>query len=145
MWQPPTNKFWFAKSEFLELVCPTVPTPELSIIPCVLSDLGQVMCDVDHVSATMSHPTIWQSMPRSNTKWHRVTVLCRCFRETLCCQLGLGDWLASQSPNQVDSTEVANSRWQAAKIWLMHGPVPRAVLAFHAKQYGFCMVLCKNC
>ena len=58
MWQPPTNKFWFAKSEFLELVCPTVPTPELSIIPCVVSDLGQVMCDVDHVSATMSHPTI---------------------------------------------------------------------------------------
>ena len=145
MWQPPTNKIWFAKSEFLELVCPTVPTPELSIIPCVLSDLGQVMCDVDHVYATMSHPPIWQSMPRSNRNWHRITVLCRCFRETLCCQLGLGDWLASQSPNQVDSTEVANSRWQAAKIWLIHGQVPRAVLAFHAKQYGFWMVLCKNC
>ena len=124
----PTNKIWFAKSAFLELVCPTVPTPELSIIPCVLSDLGQVMCDVDHVYATMSHPPIWQSMPRSNRNWHRITVLCRCFRETLCCQLGLGDWLASQSPNQVDSTHGANKNCQpTTKVnyfgnFLGHGP-----------------------
>ena len=49
MWQPPINKFWFAKSEFLELVCPTAPTPELSIMPCVLSVLSNfcvmlIMC-----------------------------------------------------------------------------------------------------
>ena len=36
MLQPPSNKFRFAKSEFLEPVCPTVPTPDLSIIHCVL-------------------------------------------------------------------------------------------------------------
>ena len=42
MLQPPSNKFRFAKSEFLELVCPTVPTPDLSIIQCVLSDLSKL-------------------------------------------------------------------------------------------------------
>ena len=142
---PHENKLWPAKSESLELVCPAAPTPDLSIIPCVLSGLGKFCVVLIMCLQPLPQPPRWQSMPRSDTKWHRITVFCRCFRETLCCQLGLGDWLASQSPNQVDSTEVANSRWQAAKIWLIHGQVPRAALAFHAKQYGFCMVLCKNC
>ena len=42
MLQPPSNKFWFAKSEFLELVCPTVPTPDLSIKQGVLSDVSKL-------------------------------------------------------------------------------------------------------
>ena len=142
---PHENIVWLAKSVFLELVCPAAPTPDLSIIPGVLSGLGKFCVVLVMCLQPLPQPPRWQSMPRSDTKWHRITVFCRCFRETLCCQLGLGDWLASQSPNQVDSTEVANSRWQAAKIWLIHGQVPRAVLAFHAKQYGFCMALCKNC
>ena len=54
----PPNTFWFAKSEFLELVCSTAPTPELSIIPGVWVSFEQVLCDAGHVSATMSHPPI---------------------------------------------------------------------------------------
>ena len=145
MWQPPTNTNWFAQSEFLELVCPTVPTPELSIIPCVLSDLGQVMCDVDHVYATMPHPPIWQIMPRSNRSWHRITVLCRCFRETLCCQLGLGDWLASQSPNQVDSNHGVNNNCQPNHTVHHVWPFSRVWPTNICKVIGLCRVLCTRC
>ena len=51
MVQPPLNILWLAKSEFLKLVCPTAPTPDLSIILGVLSGFGQVMCGADQVSA----------------------------------------------------------------------------------------------
>ena len=95
---PHENNFWIAKSESLELVCPTAPTPDLSIIPCVLSGLGKFCVVLIMCLQPLPQPPRWQSMPRSDTKWHRITVFCMCFRETLCCQLGLGDWLASQSP-----------------------------------------------
>ena len=39
---PHENNFWIAKSESLELVCPAAPTPDLSIILCVLSDLSKL-------------------------------------------------------------------------------------------------------
>ena len=125
---PHENNFWIAKSESLELVCPAAPTPDLSIIPCVLSGLGKFCVVLIMCLQPLPQPPRWQSMPRSDTKWHRITVFCRCFRETLCCQLGLGDWLASQSPNQVDSTHGANKNCQpTTKVhyfdnFLGHGP-----------------------
>ena len=71
MLQPPSNKFWFAKSEFLELVCPTVPTPDLSIIQCVLSDLSKlcVMLSMCLQQCPM-HPDdrAWQEVAQSDTE-----------------------------------------------------------------------------
>ena len=104
---PHENNFWIAKSESLELVCPAAPTPDLSIIPCVLSGLGKFCVVLIMCLQPLPQPPRWQSMPRSDTKWHRITVFCRCFRETLCCQLGLGDWLASQSQIKLTATMVS--------------------------------------
>ena len=44
---------WLAKSDFFELICPTTPTPDVSIIHCVLSGFVQLMCGADHVYATI--------------------------------------------------------------------------------------------
>ena len=44
---------WLGKSDVLELVCPTTPTPDLSIMHCVFVRFGQFMCGADHVSATI--------------------------------------------------------------------------------------------
>ena len=145
MWQQPSNIFWCGNSVFCDLSIWTPKTTVLCINPCDLLSFEKAMLSCWPDSEAMPQAARWQSMPAGETVWHIFAVFHMVFKESDCCQLGLGDWLASQSPNQVDSTEVANSRWQAAKIWLIHGQVPRAALAFHAKQYGFCMVLCKNC
>ena len=40
MVQPQSN-MWLAKSDVLDLVCPTTPTPDLSIIQCDVGAVGQ--------------------------------------------------------------------------------------------------------
>ena len=145
MWQQPSKIFWCGNSVFCDLSIWTPKTTVLCINPCDLLSFEKAMLSCWPDSEAMPQAARWQSMPAGETVWHIFAVFHMVFKESDCCQLGLGDWLASQSPNQVDSREVANSRWQAAKIWLIHGQVPRAALAFHAKQYGFWMVLCKNC
>ena len=142
---PHENNFWIAKSESLELVCPAAPTPDLSIIPCVLSGLGKFCVVLIMCLQPLPQPPRWQSMPRSDTKWHRITVLCRCFRETLCCQLGLGDWLASQSPHQVDSTHGANKNCQPTTKSIIVWQCSRARPTRICKLSGLSMVLCTSC
>ena len=115
------------KTRILRICLPDSPnTRSVSITMCFAS-FEQVLCDDDHVSATRSQPPIWQSMPRSDTQCHRIAVFCRCFRETLCCQLGLGDWLASQSPNQVDSNHGVNNNCQ---------PTTKSIIFDHFLGYG---------
>ena len=60
-------------------------------------------------------PPRWQSMPASDTRWHRNVVIYNGSEESVWCQLGLGNWLASQSPNQVDKGQVAPASRQAVK------------------------------
>ena len=137
MWQQPSKNFWCGNSVFCDLSIWTPKTTFLCINPCDLLSFEKAMLSCWPDSEAMPQAARWQSMPAGETVWQIFAVFHMVFKESDCCQLGLGDWLASQSPNQVDSREVANSRWQAAKIWLIHGQVPRAALAPHAKQYGF--------
>ena len=86
MWQPPSkiqvdrdhpvcgnptwNKFWFSKSEFLELCLSNNTNTRIVNITWCFVSFEQVLCDDDHVSATRSQPPKWQSMSRSDTQWH---------------------------------------------------------------------------
>ena len=161
MWQPPSkiqvvrdhpvcgnptwNKFWFSKSEFLEFCLSNNTNTRIVNITWCFVSFEQVLCDDDHVSATRSQPPKWQSMSRSDTQWHRIAVFCMCFRETLCCQLGLGDWLASQSPNQVDSTHGANKNCQPTTKSIIVWQCSRARPTRICKLSGLSMVLCTSC
>ena len=144
-WHPPSNKFLVCKIRLLRTCLSNSPSTRLVNNTMCFVKFEQVMCDDGQVSAAMSHPPIWQSMPRSDTKWHRIIMFCRCFRETLCCQLGLGDWLASQSPNQVDSNHGVNKKGQPTTKSNMCWPFSRAWPTIICKFLWFCMVLCTRC
>ena len=128
MWQQPSTIFWCGNSVFCDLSIWTPKTTGLCINPCVLLSFEKAMLSCWPDSEAMPQATRWQSMPADETVWHIFAVFHVVFKESDCCQLGLGDWLASQSPNQVDSTHGANKNCQPTTQvhyfdnFLGHGP-----------------------
>ena len=90
-------------------------------------------------------PPTWQSMPASGTRWHRIVVIYTGFEESEWCQLGLGNWLASQSPNQVDKGQVAPASRQAAKNLARNLAKCVAWPSIALQIQWFWLVLCNLC
>ena len=145
MLQPPWKYFLVCKIRILRNCPSNSPNTRFVNNARCFVRFEQVMCDADHVSVSMSHPPIWQRVPRIGTQWHRITVICKCFRETLCCQLGLGNWLASQYPNQVDSPQGVKKKCQPTTKSIIFGKISRVWPTRICKSRGLCMVLCTRC
>ena len=117
------QKILILKFEFLDSATSTAQTLVFCIFPSVLLSFEPLSVSTCHDSASMSQAPSWQEMPTSGTLWHIYVVICIDFNKNEWCQLGLGDWLASWYPNQVDSRQVANTSWQASRsLSMFAGP-----------------------
>ena len=140
VWCNPNQKVWLAKPDFLELVCPTTPTPDLSIIHSVFVRLVQFMCGAEHVSATIAPAT---QMTEHAKKWHKVT------QDYCVLQVFQRDSVLSTWIRGLTGQSIPNSSWQhpwcqqelpanhtSPLFWQFPGACTTIICKFMGVMYG---------
>ena len=142
---PHENKFWLAKSEFLELVCPSSPNTRFVNNTWCFVRFGQVMCGADQVSATIVPAT---QMTEHAKKWHKVTqnycvlqvfqrdsVLSTWIRGLTGQSIPKSSWQHPWCQQELPANHKVHHFWQISRAW------PTRICKFS----GLCMVLCTRC